>query len=80
VTLLVVAALQFQYTRATGTAFVYENNDLRHFLLQLLLASNWSLLDNGYSCNGPVWSVSVEVAAYGAFFILCRFRLHAWRH
>jgi peptidoglycan/LPS O-acetylase OafA/YrhL len=60
VTLLVAAAGQFLMLRYFGSFFVYPNNDLYHFLLQLVFASNWGF-ERGNSFNGPVWSVSVEV-------------------
>jgi peptidoglycan/LPS O-acetylase OafA/YrhL len=49
---------------------MYEMNDLKHFLLQVPMASNW--FSQGYSFNGPIWSVSVEILVYVLFFALCR--------
>lgn len=72
VTLLLVAALQLAYVRMQGHYFVYQHNDLWHFVLQLFLASHWGL-ERGYSFNGPIWSISVEVVAYLAFFLALRF-------
>lgn len=72
VTLLVVAVLQLMYFRLQGYFFVYQHNDLHHFLLQLGLASHWGL-QNGYSFNGPIWSISIEVLAYLVFFLSLRF-------
>lgn len=72
VMLLAVALLQFVYIRLTGYFFVYQDNDLRHFLLQLMMASNWGLQNNN-SFDGPIWSVSVEVLVYVVFFVLLRF-------
>jgi peptidoglycan/LPS O-acetylase OafA/YrhL len=71
-TLLLTASLQFGYYRLFDSYFVYEHNDLKHFLLQLGLSSYWGLQD-GHSFNGPIWSVSVEVLLYAVFFIFCRF-------
>lgn len=71
-TLLFTAALQFEHHRLFSSYFVYEFNDIKHFLLQLVLASSWGLQD-GYSFNGPIWSVSVEVLLYIIFFFFCRF-------
>jgi peptidoglycan/LPS O-acetylase OafA/YrhL len=68
-TLLLVALLQPVYFGLNGYFFVYQDNDLWHFLLQLLMASNWGLL-NGYSFNGPIWSISIEVLAYILFFLM----------
>ncbi|WP_395402260.1 acyltransferase family protein [Pseudoduganella sp. UC29_106] len=71
ITLLLVAALQIGYYNQQGYYFVYQANDLKHFLLQFLLASHWGF-QAGYSFNGPIWSISVEVAAYVVFFLLLR--------
>lgn len=70
-TLLLVALLQAVYTVQTGHHFVYPHNDGYHFLLQLFLASNWGL-QAGYSFNGPIWSISVEVLVYVLFFVVLR--------
>jgi peptidoglycan/LPS O-acetylase OafA/YrhL len=55
-----------------GTYFVYQENDWYHFVLQLLMASNWGL-QIGDSFNGPIWSISVEVLVYGIFFLSLRY-------
>jgi len=68
-TLLLVAFLQAFYYRSHGVSFVYEHNDLFHFALQLLFASNW-LDSEPWTFNGPIWSVSVEIVIYMAFFYL----------
>jgi peptidoglycan/LPS O-acetylase OafA/YrhL len=76
-TLLLTALLQFDYYRHFNSYFVYQYNDLKHFILQLGFISYWGLQD-GHSFNGPIWSVSVEVLLYAVFFIFCRFLpLHA---
>ena len=75
-TLLLVAVLQAAYFARHHYYFVYQLNDLKHFLLQLLLASNW--LSTAYSFNGPIWSISVEVLIYGAFFLLLRYFSASW--
>ena len=71
-TLVAVAILQSLYFRMHGCFFVYQNNDIRHFLLQLLMASKWGL-ESGDSFNGPIWSISVEVLVYVVFFLMLRF-------
>jgi peptidoglycan/LPS O-acetylase OafA/YrhL len=71
VTLVMVAILQLMMLRMHGQFFVYPNNDSWSFLLNLCMASSWGL-ENGYSFNGPAWSVSVEVLLYVMFFIGCR--------
>jgi peptidoglycan/LPS O-acetylase OafA/YrhL len=68
-TLLLVALLQPIYFGLNGYFFVYQNNDLRHFLLQIFMASNWGF-ENGYSFDGPIWSISVEVLVYAFFFLM----------
>jgi peptidoglycan/LPS O-acetylase OafA/YrhL len=70
-TLLVVAAVQWGHERITGSFLVFGNNDLRHFVLQLGLASFWGL-EVGHSYNGPIWSVSVEVLLYALFYAQVR--------
>jgi peptidoglycan/LPS O-acetylase OafA/YrhL len=71
-TLLLVALLQWWFERLNGSGFVYDNQDLRHFVLQLLMASDWGLFERGSSYNGPIWSISVEVVVYTIFFVVTR--------
>lgn len=49
-------------------ARIYGNSDFKHFLLNVLFISSWGFED-GYSFNGPVWSVSVELPIYLGFAI-----------
>lgn len=70
-TFALVAALQFAYHASTGRFHVYQANDAYHAVLQLFMASNWGL-QAGDSYNGPIWSVSLEVVAYVAFFVFAR--------
>ncbi len=72
VTLLLVAGLQVAYFHLNDFFFVYQANDLRHFLLQVLMASNWGF-EHGDSFDGPIWSISVEVLVYVVFFVMLRF-------
>jgi len=82
ITLILVACLQFAYVSTHGTSFEYRHNDAYHFVLHLFFASDWGLgggfslkkpdWDAGLSFNGPMWSISVEVLAYAAFFFLAR--------
>lgn len=76
-TLLVVAAAQYFMFWRDGSYFVYAHNDLYHFALQTVMASNWGF-ERGLSFNGPIWSVSVEVLCYATFFWVCRLRLTRW--
>jgi peptidoglycan/LPS O-acetylase OafA/YrhL len=76
VTLLVVALLQALYFNLHGCFFVYQSNDVWHFLTQLFMASEWDGKDS-LSFNGPIWSVSVEVLVYLWFFLMLR-ATRAW--
>jgi peptidoglycan/LPS O-acetylase OafA/YrhL len=69
VTLLFVALLQPIYFNLHGYFFVYQDNDIRHLLVQLFMASNWGFQD-GLSFNGPIWSISIEVLVYAFFFLM----------
>lgn len=68
-TLLVVAALQWASFSAVGHWQIYSQNDLRHFVFQLFMASHWTSFTWGLSFNGPIWSVSMEILAYALFFL-----------
>ncbi|WWL43599.1 hypothetical protein V5O39_17130 [Pseudomonas parakoreensis] len=65
-TFLAVALLQKIYSAHTGNAFVYPFNDAWHALLNVFLAPAWGL-EQGWSFNGPAWSISVEVLLYAGF-------------
>lgn len=69
VTLLLLALLQPIYFGQHGHFFVYQQNDLPHFLAQLFMASDWGIV-HGYSFDGPIWSISVEVMVYFLFFLM----------
>lgn len=71
-TLLFVAFMQIVYFARNGAYFVYSNNDLYHFVLQLFMASNWGF-QAGDSFNGPIWSISIEVLVYCVFFLSLRY-------
>ncbi|MEI7957573.1 MAG: acyltransferase [Verrucomicrobiota bacterium] len=53
------------------------NDNLPHFLLQLVFASNWygESQWTGWTFNVPIWSVSVECLLYAMFFVICALRL-----
>jgi peptidoglycan/LPS O-acetylase OafA/YrhL len=72
VTLVLVALLQSAYFARNGAFFVYQHNDVQHFLAQLFLASDWGYARSD-SFNGPIWSISVEVLVYAAFFLTLRY-------
>jgi len=73
VTLILVAVGQVAFHAHFGRDFGIYNNDLRHFFLQLFMASNWGFA-SGASFNGPSWSVSVEILLYTLFFLICFLR------
>ncbi len=66
-TLLIVALLQFIALRRLGYTPIYGAYDWPHFAAQLVLAADW--IRTGLSFNGPVWSVSVEIAIYAVFWL-----------
>ena len=68
VTLLLIAALQPIHLALTGGSFVYHDNNLPNFLLQLGMATHW-FGPMPYTFNGPIWSVSAEVFVYAVFFL-----------
>jgi len=72
-TLLLVALLQGLYFAHQGYFFVYQSNDVRHFIAQLFLASDWLPQGADHSFNGPIWSISVEVLVYLFFFVVLRY-------
>ena len=65
------------YRAQTGQDYVYGNNDLPHFVLQLFLASDWAGRSD-WSFNGPIWSISVEILVYALFYGLCRLGVCRW--
>ena len=69
-TLVLVALLQVMAVQRFGAPLLYENNDAKHFALQLFFASAWRHWDQSF--NGPIWSVSIEVLVYTLFWLLHR--------
>ena len=74
-TLFLVIGLQYLFYKNFAYYFVYQNDDIFHFLLQLLMASNWGFEKN-FSFNGPIWSVSVEILCYALFYFLSFYRIN----
>jgi peptidoglycan/LPS O-acetylase OafA/YrhL len=70
-TLLLVAILQYFYFQKTQSYFVYPYNDAYHFILHLFMIPNLGL-EKGFSFNGPIWSVSIEILIYGFFYLSTR--------
>jgi peptidoglycan/LPS O-acetylase OafA/YrhL len=75
ITLLTVAAIQIISKTATGSYQIVQFNDWWHFFLNLFFISGWGFQD-GASFNEPIWSVSVEIAIYGIFYL---FQKHIFR-
>ena len=76
-TLCLIAALQVVSWQLYGQWQVYPNNDLPHFALQLLFASNWFTMEQSF--NAPIWSVSIEVLIYFLFLLyMKRAGLNLW--
>jgi peptidoglycan/LPS O-acetylase OafA/YrhL len=68
-TLILVAVLQMAYSGINGTDFIYHQQTMKHFLLSLVLAHYWGW-QTDQSFNGPSWSLSTEILAYAAFWVL----------
>lgn len=71
VTLIAVALLQLTYFESHGETFIYSGHRALWFVSQLLFATNW-LTKQPLTFNGPIWSVSVELLIYLAFFTIAR--------
>lgn len=70
-TLLIVAAVQWTSMDVFGHYLIYQLNDGWRFVLNLFMASEWGFaMPNSF--NGPVWSISVEILIYFAFWIYVR--------
>jgi len=76
VTLIIVAGLQAVYRAETGADFIYRQDTLANFSLNLLMIQQW-IPYAVQSFNGPAWSISVEVFLYALFFGLCVFRVNS---
>lgn len=70
-TFIVVAFLQIIYFKVNNYYFVYQLNDWYHAALNILMIPAWGF-EQGYSFNGPVWSVSIEILMYSMFFMVCK--------
>ncbi|MGJ5041647.1 acyltransferase family protein [Bradyrhizobium sp. HKCCYLRH1062] len=70
-TLLLVTMLQLMYFVQHNYFFVFQQNDIPQFVKQLFMASDW-LPPHGVSFNAPIWSVSIEIVVYAAFFLSLR--------
>jgi peptidoglycan/LPS O-acetylase OafA/YrhL len=72
-TLIIVGVGQLFVYLSDKEYFIFQLNDLKHLLLNIFFMSYWGFED-GYSFNGPVWSVSIEILLYLVFYFCC-FRL-----
>ena len=70
-TLALVIGLQAAHRQLTGSDFVYPAQDAGVFVRQLFLATDWGPAAP-MSFNGPIWSISAEVAVYAGFFLMMR--------
>jgi peptidoglycan/LPS O-acetylase OafA/YrhL len=70
-TLAVICILELISISLTGDTKCYANFDLYHFILNVFFASGWGL-ERGFSFNGPVWSVSIEIPIYALFWVTHR--------
>lgn len=68
ITLIFVALLQLLNLSVFNKFMIFENNDLYHFVLNILFISSWGL-EKGMSFNQPIWSVSFELIVYILFFL-----------
>jgi peptidoglycan/LPS O-acetylase OafA/YrhL len=73
VTLIVAAGLHYAVREMSGYEYVYGNNTLPRFILQLFFICNANF-------NGPIWTVSRELLCYCAFFALCWINWRRWWH
>ncbi|KAA0072053.1 acyltransferase [Rhodanobacter sp. T12-5] len=65
-TLLIVAILQWLLTSHGDAPFIYTFNNGYHFLLNLAMINGIGFQE-GYSFNGPAWSISTEFVVNIAF-------------
>ena len=66
----IVAVLEFIIHSSSGELFVYQNYDLYHLILNLLLLQN-GVLETAWSFNSPSWVISVLVVMYVLLYLVC---------
>jgi|TARA_B100001093_G_scaffold516361_1_gene594959 peptidoglycan/LPS O-acetylase OafA/YrhL len=71
--LLLTVLLIFFFQSSNDSFFVYKYNDFKHFILNIFLVHQWGFQD-GWSFNGPSWSISVEWFLYFLFFFAVSLR------
>ena len=68
-TLLVAAVIQWAWLTGGAAPFVFNDNDWYHFGLNLVfMQAGW--FEDGFSFNGPSWSIAVEIFLYAVFYVL----------
>ena len=67
ITIFVVLALQLANANFVGHFQIYKHTDIVHFFLNIFFVSGW--FKSWESFNGPIWSVSIELIVYAAFFL-----------
>lgn len=70
-TTIATAILALAYLWLWGRHPIYGNNDLVHFVLNVAFLQS-GVVTEGFSFNGPAWSLSVEMFCYIIFYIICR--------
>ena len=70
-TLFLVIGLQAIHRQIAGGDFIFTAQDGPTFVRQIFMATDWGP-QPPFSFNGPIWSVSAEVAVYAGFFLLVR--------
>ncbi len=71
-TLIIVASLQLVANLELSHSLIYSNNSPQNFFWNLFLISGWGP-SPGFSFNGPIWSVSVEIVIYFFFITIVGF-------
>ncbi|WP_308546678.1 acyltransferase [uncultured Pantoea sp.] len=66
---ILVGLLQFFFKQHHNSFFVYQQNDLYHAFLNILMIQAWGF-QHGWSFNAPSWSISIEVLLYTIFFTI----------
>ena len=66
ITLIIVLLIQSQIHKIGGHFFIYQNNNLWHFLTNLILFQN-GILGTEWSFNGPSWCLSIFLFCYIVF-------------
>ncbi|MBD9455943.1 acyltransferase [Rhizobium sp. RHZ02] len=71
ITLVAIGAIQIVSFNLLGHYTMVAGNSMTDFVRHLFFISGWGFTD-AVNFNGPIWSVSVELAIYAVFFILAR--------